>query len=121
VDARRRPARRPGDRQLQPARLRCRLRRHQQDMSKSVKPDSHDAADAALTTAALTAAERERILAKAVLFAPPPARLPDGRSELVGLSRAELAAELAAIGEPPFRAKQLWHWIYRQGATDFAR
>ena len=25
-----------------------------------------------------------------------------------------------AIGEKPFRAKQLWHWIYYQGVTDFA-
>ena len=46
---------------------------------------------------------------------------PDGRRDLVGLSRAELAAEMAAIGEAPFRAKQLWHWIYHQGVTDFAR
>ena len=29
-------------------------------------------------------------------------------------------AELAALGEKPFRAKQLWHWIYHQGVTDFA-
>jgi 23S rRNA (adenine2503-C2)-methyltransferase len=27
---------------------------------------------------------------------------------------------LAAIGEPAFRTKQLWHWIYHQGVTDFA-
>ena len=70
--------------------------------------------------AALTEAERARVLAKAALFAPPPARLPDGRRDLVGLSRAELLAELADIGEPPFRAKQLWHWIYHRGVTDFA-
>jgi len=38
---------------------------------------------------------------------------------LVGLSRQQLAEEMAAIGEKPFRAKQLWHWIYHQGATDF--
>ncbi|HQT66586.1 MAG: 23S rRNA (adenine(2503)-C(2))-methyltransferase [Rhodospirillales bacterium 20-60-12] len=68
----------------------------------------------------LNAAERERILAKAALFAPPPATLPDGRRDLVGMNRAELAAELDAIGEKPFRAKQLWHWIYHQGKTDFA-
>jgi 23S rRNA (adenine2503-C2)-methyltransferase len=37
------------------------------------------------------------------------------------MSREELAAELAAIGEAPFRVKQLWHWIYHQGVTDFAR
>jgi hypothetical protein len=43
-----------------------------------------------------------------------------GRRELVGLTREELVAELAAIGEKPFRAKQLWHWIYHQGVRDFA-
>ncbi len=43
-----------------------------------------------------------------------------GRIDLVGLSRAELAAQVAAIGEKPFRAKQLWHWIYHRGVTDFA-
>ena len=68
----------------------------------------------------LTEAERVRILAKTARFNPPPARLADGRRELVGLSRAELGAELAAIGEKPFRAKQVWHWMYHQGATDFA-
>ena len=68
----------------------------------------------------LTATERERIFAKAALFAPPANVLPDGRRDLVGLSREELAAEMAEIGEKPFRAKQLWHWIYHQGVTDFA-
>ena len=62
-----------------------------------------------------------RILAKAALFAPPPAKLADGRQDLVGLSRQELSAAIAEIGEAPFRAKQLWHWIYHQGETDFAR
>jgi 23S rRNA (adenine2503-C2)-methyltransferase len=76
------------------------------------------AGDAA--AAELNETERARILAKSALFAPPPATLPDGRRELVGLSREELAAEMLAIGEKPFRAKQLWHWIYHQGATDFA-
>ncbi|GAC1337945.1 MAG: 23S rRNA (adenine(2503)-C(2))-methyltransferase RlmN [Acetobacteraceae bacterium] len=71
--------------------------------------------------ASLTDAERQRILAKSALFNPPPAQLPDGRRDLVGLTREELAAELAEIGEKPFRAKQLWHWIYHQGVTDFAR
>ncbi|AOX16521.1 23S rRNA (adenine(2503)-C(2))-methyltransferase RlmN [Kozakia baliensis] len=65
--------------------------------------------------------ERLRIQAKSALFAPPPATLADGRRDLVGLSREELIAELAEIGEKPFRAKQLWHWIYHQGATDFER
>ncbi len=68
----------------------------------------------------LTAPERERILAKAALFAPPDNVLPDGRRDLVGLSREELLAEVAAAGEQPFRAKQLWHWIYHQGVRDFS-
>ncbi len=69
----------------------------------------------------LTDAESVRILAKTARFEAPAAVLSDGRRELIGLSRAELAAELAAIGEAPFRAKQLWHWLYHQGVTDFAR
>ncbi len=76
---------------------------------------------ATAATGDFTESERTRILAKSALFAPPPARLADGRRELVGLSRPELVAELAAIGEKPFRAKQIWHWIYHQGVTDFAR
>ncbi len=68
----------------------------------------------------LTAAERERILAKATLFAPPGNVLPDGKRDLVGLSREELVAEVEAAGEKPFRAKQLWHWIYHQGVRDFS-
>ncbi len=42
------------------------------------------------------------------------------RRDLVGLGRAELAAELAEFGAEPFRARQLWHWIYHRGVTDFA-
>jgi 23S rRNA (adenine2503-C2)-methyltransferase len=52
-------------------------------------------------------------------FAPPPQRAADGRLNLVGLSRAQLAEEMAALGEKPFRAKQLWHWIYYRGVIDF--
>ena len=40
--------------------------------------------------------------------------------DLVGFDRAALAVELAAFGAEPFRARQLWHWIYHRGATDFA-
>ncbi len=38
---------------------------------------------------------------------------------LIGLSKEELLAELTAIGEKPFRAKQLWQWIYFKGETSF--
>ncbi|MEE8659124.1 Dual-specificity RNA methyltransferase RlmN [Acetobacteraceae bacterium EV16G] len=67
----------------------------------------------------LTADEQARIQAKAALFPPPSPVLADGRKDLVGLSREELIAELALLGEKPFRAKQLWHWIYHQGVTQF--
>jgi 23S rRNA (adenine2503-C2)-methyltransferase len=42
------------------------------------------------------------------------------KPNLVGLGRAELAAELDDFGAEPFRARQLWHWIYYRGVTDFA-
>ncbi len=72
--------------------------------------------------AALELSEAERIAIRAKLprFAPPAAVLPDGRQELVGLSRDELAQAMAEVGEQKFRAKQLWHWIYHQGVTDFS-
>ena len=44
-----------------------------------------------------------------------------GRKNLIGLDRGELLAEMQAMGEKPFRAKQLWHWIYHRGETDFAK
>jgi 23S rRNA (adenine2503-C2)-methyltransferase len=54
----------------------------------------------------------------ATAFAPPPAD--PARVNLIGLDRAELAALLAELGEAPFRARQLWHWLYHRGSTDFA-
>lgn len=39
--------------------------------------------------------------------------------ELTDLSKEELTAEILKIGEKPFRAKQLWQWIYYRGVTDF--
>ncbi|WP_340116134.1 23S rRNA (adenine(2503)-C(2))-methyltransferase RlmN [Pelagibius sp. 7325] len=57
------------------------------------------------------------------VFAPPSEALGaahDGKRNLAGLSRDQLLAELAGLGEKPFRAKQLWHWIYHRGVTDFA-
>lgn len=40
--------------------------------------------------------------------------------ELLGLSKEELVAEIEKLGEKPFRAKQLWQWIYNRGVGDFA-
>ena len=44
----------------------------------------------------------------------------DTRINLVGLSRDSLRETLGTLGQKPFRAKQLWHWMYHRGATDFA-
>ena len=43
-----------------------------------------------------------------------------GPIDLVGLDRVALTATLADLGEPAFRARQLWSWLYRRGVTDFA-
>ena len=39
--------------------------------------------------------------------------------EIIGLSKEEINAHFIEIGEKPFRAKQLWQWLYEKGATDF--
>jgi 23S rRNA (adenine2503-C2)-methyltransferase len=48
----------------------------------------------------------------------------DGRAELVGLTKEQIRAELEAAGLEPkaakLRAKQVWHWIYNRGVSDFA-
>jgi 23S rRNA (adenine2503-C2)-methyltransferase len=47
----------------------------------------------------------------------------DGRVDLVGLSKTELREALLAAGmdakQAKLRAKQIWHWIYNRGATEF--
>lgn len=42
------------------------------------------------------------------------------KTNLIGLSVDELTAEMLKIGEKPFKAKQIWNWIYAAGITDFA-
>lgn len=43
------------------------------------------------------------------------------KQDLIGLNLSELTKALAEIGEKPFRAKQLYQWLYVQGATSFAQ
>jgi 23S rRNA (adenine2503-C2)-methyltransferase len=43
----------------------------------------------------------------------------DERVNLYDLDLAELEAFLAGLGEPAFRARQLWAWLYRHYAADF--
>jgi 23S rRNA (adenine2503-C2)-methyltransferase len=47
----------------------------------------------------------------------------DGKAELVGLSKGQIRATFEEAGLEPkqakLRAKQVWHWIYNRGVTDF--
>src|SRR5215469_7131864 len=49
--------------------------------------------------------------------------VPPAKPSLIGLSRAEIAERLEAIGLPSgqrrMRVQQLWHWIYFRGAKSF--
>jgi len=40
--------------------------------------------------------------------------------DIAGLERAELEALLEAHGIEPYRARQLFHWVFARGVTDFA-
>lgn len=40
---------------------------------------------------------------------------------LLDLSFEEMVAYLAKLGEPKFRARQIWEWIYQRYANDFAQ
>jgi 23S rRNA (adenine2503-C2)-methyltransferase len=48
----------------------------------------------------------------------------DGRIDLVGLTKDQLRDTLTDAGmelkQAKLRAKQVWHWIYNRGATEFA-
>lgn len=56
------------------------------------------------------------------LTGPQNARPRDPRegSALIGLSPGEVARVLIAMGEPPYRGRQVAEWIYARGALDFA-
>jgi 23S rRNA (adenine2503-C2)-methyltransferase len=41
------------------------------------------------------------------------------KPNLKGLSRKELVQFVTGMGEKPFRASQIWSWIYQKGANDF--
>ena len=43
----------------------------------------------------------------------------DARVNLLGLTRAELEAFILERGHKPFRARQLFHWLYKRGETQF--
>lgn len=43
------------------------------------------------------------------------------KTDLIGLSKEELLETVVSLGEKPFRAKQLWQWLYYHGARDFSQ
>ncbi|HYC95717.1 MAG TPA: 23S rRNA (adenine(2503)-C(2))-methyltransferase RlmN, partial [Sphingomicrobium sp.] len=48
----------------------------------------------------------------------------DGKVELIGLARDAIRAALEEAGleqrQAKLRAKQIWHWVYNRGVSDFA-
>jgi 23S rRNA (adenine2503-C2)-methyltransferase len=38
---------------------------------------------------------------------------------LIGLNFEELTKQMVKIGEKPFKARQIWNWIYAKGVSDF--
>jgi len=53
---------------------------------------------------------------------PPPAvpEAPDLKTNLLGLDRSGLEVFFSALGEKPYRARQLLQWIHQRGVSDFA-
>ncbi len=45
----------------------------------------------------------------------------NGRKILLDLTKQELIEQLAAWGEPRYRADQVWQWVFQHGATQFAQ
>ncbi|MEX0914605.1 MAG: radical SAM protein, partial [Wenzhouxiangellaceae bacterium] len=43
------------------------------------------------------------------------------KTNLLGMSRADMERYFSSLGEKPFRARQLLQWIYQRGVTDFAQ
>ena len=41
--------------------------------------------------------------------------------DILSLTREELAAELTALGEKAFRAKQIYEWLHVKRVTDFSQ
>ena len=66
-----------------------------------------------------TATETADIVIRTPIESAPPAGQADGLVNLVGLTREQLEAAFAGLGQPAFRARQVWHWLYHRGARTF--
>src|SRR6187397_530393 len=40
--------------------------------------------------------------------------------DLSGMDRAEIEQTIADLGEPRYRGRQIFHWIWARGVTDFS-
>ena len=53
-----------------------------------------------------------------------PSLRPDGRIDLIGLTKDQLRQTLLDAGmelkQAKLRGKQIWHWLYHRGATEFS-
>ncbi len=54
-----------------------------------------------------------------LVLRPIPFLIPDMTHTLYNLTFDELTTLLADLGQPKFRAKQVWEWLYKRYATDF--
>lgn len=43
----------------------------------------------------------------------------ENKIKLIGLTKQEISKILEIMGEKPFRANQIWAWVYNRGVTDF--
>ncbi|HTI85401.1 MAG TPA: 23S rRNA (adenine(2503)-C(2))-methyltransferase RlmN [Alphaproteobacteria bacterium] len=71
-------------------------------------------------TPAATAPSASTVIEKTPLKPAEAAQGVGGLTNLVGMTREQLTEEIVGLGEAPFRARQLWHWIYHRGERDFA-
>lgn len=51
---------------------------------------------------------------------PVAAVLPGAMTNLIDLTFHQLEALLVSLGEPPYRARQIWQWLWQKGCRDFA-
>jgi 23S rRNA (adenine2503-C2)-methyltransferase len=52
--------------------------------------------------------------------APPVRSTPDDRVDLKTMDAADLEAFAESLGQPSYRGRQLYNWMYAKGSTDFA-
>src|SRR5690606_23824845 len=50
---------------------------------------------------------------------PEPVSTIAGRAALLGMTQAQLEGFMASLGEPRYRARQVFQWLFRHRAADF--